>query len=44
MGDIIRLIEGLLAGDPTAIAVLAFTVIGTTAILGLTAMIRRARK
>jgi LPXTG-motif cell wall-anchored protein len=44
MGDIIRLIEGLIAGDPTAQSVLVFTVIGTIVIVGITMIIRRRRK
>jgi len=44
MSDIIRLIEGLLAGDPTARFVLNFTLVGTVVILGIVALIRRFRK
>ena len=43
MNDIIRLIDGLLAGDPTARFVLIFTVLGTVLILGVVALIRRSR-
>jgi hypothetical protein len=39
--DIIRLIEGLIAGDPTAKFVLIFTLVGTVIIVGITAVIRR---
>jgi hypothetical protein len=44
MTDIIRLIEGLIAGDPTARFVLVFTVVGTVIILGIVAIIRRNMK
>jgi hypothetical protein len=39
--DIIRLIEGLIAGDPTARFVLIFTLVGTVIIVSITAVIRR---
>jgi hypothetical protein len=42
--DIIRLIEGLIAGDPTARFVLIFTLMGTVIIVGLTEVIRRSRR
>jgi len=44
MSDFIRLIEGLLVGDPTAIAVLIFAVVGTTVIFALTEVIQRRRR
>lgn len=44
MHDIIRLIEGLIAGDPTARFVLIFTLVGTVLILGVVALIRRSRE
>lgn len=43
MRDMIRLIDGLAAGDPTAQAVLVFTVVGTVVILVVVALIRRRR-
>jgi hypothetical protein len=44
MTDIIRLVEGLIAGDPTARFVLIFTLVGTVIIVGITAAIRRFRR
>lgn len=44
MRDIIRLIDGLIAGDPTATFVLIFTIVGTVIILGIVALIRRSRE
>lgn len=43
MGDIIRLIDGLIAGDPIARFVLIFTLVETVIILSLVALIRRSR-
>ena len=43
MRGISRLIEGLMVGDPTATAVLVFTVVGTIVILGVVMVIRRKR-
>ncbi len=43
MRDMIRLIEGLAAGDPTAQGVLVFTVVGTAVILAAVVLIRRRR-
>ena len=43
MRDIIRLIDGLIAGDTTARFVLIFTLVGTVIILGVVALIRRSR-
>jgi len=39
----VRLIEGLAQGDPTAIAVGVFAVIGTIVIVGVVAIIRAKR-
>jgi len=39
----VRLVEGLAAGDPTATAVLVFAVIGTIVIVGIVTVIRRRR-
>jgi len=44
MRGITRLIEGLLHNDPTALAVLGFTVVGTVAIVLVTEVIQRKRK
>lgn len=43
MRGISRLIEGLVAGDPTATSVLIFAVVGTILIVGIVMMIRRRR-
>ncbi len=43
MRDMVRLIEGLAEGDPTAQAVFVFTVVGTVLIVGATLIIRRRR-
>jgi hypothetical protein len=43
MRGIFRLIDGLAAGDPTAVAVLAFAVVGTVFIVGVVMVVRRRR-
>jgi hypothetical protein len=43
MGDLLRLVDGLRAGDPTSKAVLVFALVGTVVIVGITSVIRRAR-
>jgi hypothetical protein len=43
MGDLIRLLEGLRAGDPEALAVLAFSVNGTAVIVTAATPVRRGR-
>jgi hypothetical protein len=44
MHGIIRLIQGLLEGDPTATYVLIFTVVGTVSIVAVTEYIQHKRK
>jgi len=43
MRGIIRLVEGLTSGDPTATYVLIFAVVGTVVIVAATEVIRRRR-
>ena len=43
MNDMAWLIEGLLRGDPTAIAVGAFAAVGTAVIVAVVAVIRARR-
>lgn len=43
MGDLIRLFEGLRAGDPTAEAVLLFALGGTVVIAAIAVIVRRRR-
>jgi len=43
MRGIVRLIDGLSSGDPTATYVLIFAVIGTVVIVAATEVIRRRR-
>jgi len=43
MRGISRLIDGLAVGDPTATAVLLFTIIGTVVIVSIVMVIRRRR-
>ena len=44
MGDLIRLLEGLRAGDATALAVLVFALSGTAVIVAAVALVRRRRR
>jgi hypothetical protein len=44
VSDLIRLIEGLRVGDPTAIAVLIFAVTGTAVIYAITEVIQQRRR
>jgi hypothetical protein len=44
MRGILRLIEGLLNGDPFAIYVLIFAVAGTAIIYGITEVVQRRRR
>ncbi len=44
MRGMVRLIDGLISGDPTAFGVLVFAVVGTVVIVAATEIIRRARR